>query len=400
MFKRIKFIYTNFNYKIIKNRIQKKNKISVGFLVIYGSVFQYRSLFELISKDPKFSTQILIIPDTARGKQNMLQNLEKSFTSLNLMYPKKVSCSYQNDSFIKINKQFDIIFFCNPYDKMTHKNYRIKTLKKHSLTCYSNYFYFGKLKHELTVVKTNEFNYFWKIFTESPLATNIIKEHIINKNQQLITTGYIKMDNYTNNSGIKSNNIMIAPHHSIHDTNKHIAIGNFLDYADFFIELPKIYPQLNFIFRPHPLLFQNLITNNLWSTKKLANYLSIIKSIKNINYDTSNNYFNTFNNSSALIHDCGSFLAEYLYTDYPQCFILRKDKVLKDNFIKEGITLLDKIYTAKNQQEILNFINTIVINQHDTMKKNRLLYAKKSIRFNHLKASKTALLELKSSLNI
>ena len=49
--------------------------------------------------------------------------------------------------------------------------------------------------------------------------------------------------------------IIIAPHHTIEAKFRNsIGLSNFLEYAELFQELPKKYPQIDFIFRPHPLL--------------------------------------------------------------------------------------------------------------------------------------------------
>lgn len=50
--------------------------------------------------------------------------------------------------------------------------------------------------------------------------------------------------------------ILLCPHHTINT--KELDLSNFLTYSDLFLELPQLYPDVDFIFRPHPLLKYNL----------------------------------------------------------------------------------------------------------------------------------------------
>ena len=100
-------------------------------------------------------------------------------------------------------------------------------------------------------------------------------------------------------------------------------------------------------------------------------------------YQEGGEYLETFAKSSALIHDCGSFMAEYLYTSHPQCFILESKKVINREFLPFGKHLLKNIYTAYTEQNIIDFIEEVVIKGNDYMKKDRIDYATKEIRYNY-----------------
>ncbi|MDA3969259.1 CDP-glycerol glycerophosphotransferase family protein [Helicobacter ibis] len=180
--------------------------------------------------------------------------------------------------------------------------------------------------------------------------------------------------------------IIISPHHTI--TNwEGLRLSNFLEFSDFFLELPKLYPQIHFIFRPHPLLFDTIKQNpNLWNDS-VESYLTKISRIPNMTYDDTSDYLQTFMDSSALIHDCGSFLAEYLFTEKPMLFIAKRAQA-NDSFTKHGKDLLDKLYLAYTQEEIINFINEVVINNNDYMKKKRVNFTNKQIIYNQGNAGK------------
>jgi CDP-glycerol glycerophosphotransferase (TagB/SpsB family) len=295
----------------------------------------------------------------------------------------------------------DIVVFSSPYDGMTHKYFQVKYLRDKALSIFINYFYLGKLKQEIEVVKSKEYSLFWKVFLENDNAKRIVAQHSRSGGKNTFVSGYCKMDKMKDAEVIndrKRKKIIISPHHTVRNINKIIAISNFEIYSDLFLKLPKIYPDIDFVFRPHPLLFFYLSKDDVWGEKKVKNYLSDLQSNTNLVYDTAGNYFDSFVNSDALIHDCGSFLAEYFYTDKPQCYMLREDKKLEDNFMPEGIEMLDFTYKVMNEKDILKFIDDVVISNSDPLKESRLKFAKEKIRINYPSASREIINYIKNEL--
>ena len=103
-------------------------------------------------------------------------------------------------------------------------------------------------------------------------------------------------------------------------------------------------------------------------------------------------------NLKFLFFDFGSFLAEYFYTNKPQCYLLRTDKLLSDNFTENGIKMLENVYTAKNKGEIISFIDNVVINQNDVMYQKRIIYAKQNITINYPNSAEVALNAIKQKI--
>ena len=80
------------------------------------------------------------------------------------------------------------------------------------------------------------------------------------------------------------------------------------------------------------MMFVVLAREDMWGKEKVEEYIEKINAIPNMEYQEGGEYFETFAKSSALIHDCGSFMAEYLYTKNPQCFTLESKKVIDREF--------------------------------------------------------------------
>ena len=411
-----KFIINKFNqYKIpkvhnnykkiikyIKKRVIAKEKINVAFFVIYDSIFPAESLFEQMINDDIFNPCIIVIPDISRGKKNMYYQMDKTYNTLSKKY-KNVYRSFDNtsNSFMDVHKKFHMICTANPYDKMTYHYYQVNYFSKNCLNFYINYFYFGRTHYELRVAKSIEFNLFWKIFVENNNVKKILERENI-KNSNLIVSGYIKMDEYKkyekDNKRFFRKKILITPHHSIDNFIKDLSISNFLKYSDFFLELPLLYPQIDFIFRPHPLLFINLKNDKYWGKEKVDKYITKLKAIPNLTYQDGGSYMQTFAESDCIINDCGSFLAEYFYTGKPQCYMLNKNIDLNFNFLQEGIEMLNNTYKAYSKDDIINFIDNVILKEKDYMKEVRVNYAGENIKINYPFAANAALNYLKKEI--
>lgn len=105
-----------------------------------------------------------------------------------------------------------------------------------------------------------------------------------------------------------------------------------------------------------------------WGDSKTNKYYDQIAAYSNAIYDNSEDYLETFANSDAMIHDCGSFTAEYLFTNKPCCYMLKNLDDINKIFLPMGQKCLDNYYKAFNKNDILNFIDNVVIKGIDPMK--------------------------------
>lgn len=134
-------------------------------------------------------------------------------------------------------------------------------------------------------------------------------------------------------------------------------LSNFLTYYELIQRLPSLYPDVHFVFRPHPLLFTNLVNDKLWTQEQVDSYLADLLN-KGIEYSFSGGYMPLFRNSDALIHDCGSFIAEYLFTGNPCCFVSKKSN--RKHLNPFGRKCLSEHFRAWSEQDILSFIDDVV----------------------------------------
>ncbi len=392
--------------KKIQNKVKNGNKIKVAFLVVFDSVFPAENIFKKMLDDNIFSPYIVVIPDISRGEYNQWYQLNKTYFTLSKKY-KNVYSSYDKEKqcFKDFSDDIDIAFFANPYDRMTHFFYSVEYLFKKCLTIHIPYAYSGQFKYTTKVFASKEYSLFWKIYIENKNTYKIVKKFQKTNLNNLEITGYPKMDNL---SILKSNTaeytqkpiIIIAPHHTIRKIKNYLNISNFLRLADFYLTLPKKYPNIDFIFRPHPLLFVQLKMPNIWGEEKVNAYIEKLKAIPNMKYQDGGEYLSSFEQSAALINDCGSFLPEYFYFNKPQCFVLENQSKINEQFTSFGKKILKHVYKAYTEEDIINFVENVVLNNQDIMKKTREEFAQKEIMINFPNATDVIMTSVKNALGL
>jgi hypothetical protein len=385
--------------------VRKKEKIKVAFFLIHEPVWKYDVLFDLMLRHPRFEPVIFVCPVVNYGMDNMLFEMDKSFESFKKKgYNVIRTFDIETGKYLDIKKTFspDIIFFTNPYQSLQDYRFYIKQFPN-ILTCYvpyavmtTNYEMFYNLDFH---------NLVWKVFSETPIHKAIASNFQKNRGQNNVVTGYpgfdqllinktLSFDVWKNkNSSLKK--IIWAPHHSMNELNM---VSNFLEYHDVFIELAINYKgKLQIAFKPHPLLRIKLEKDPNWGTEKTSIYYNKWENLENGQFENSE-YDNLFLTSDAMIHDCGSFMSEYLITGKPSLFMVRNESVM-NHWSDFGEKAVAVHYQSRDKKELIDFIESVVLGGNDWMKEERNSFVKNNLtQGNNLTASENILNYLESQI--
>ena len=297
----------------------------------------------------------------------------KGSNSLQEQYGDRVIPGYnlKTNEYLELGDEYKIIFFNNPYEMYDHPYHNIKYFDdKDVLTLCTNY---GTPVNTYwdAIIPLDFYSILWKFILETEDHIDYYSKRSMIEGSNALLAGYIKMDDLYDE--IKRNervNIIISPHQTVLE-NTPVSLSNFLRYYDFFLKLPLMYPEINFIFRPHPGLFSGLVFNKIWTQTMVDDYLKKIDAIPNMSYDNANYYLDTFADSDALIHDCGSFIVEYLFTKRPCCFMMKDSGTFTDTLLPFVSKCLENHYKASSEKDILAFIDDVVIKKNDPLKETR-----------------------------
>ncbi|MBO7370837.1 MAG: hypothetical protein J6U11_07360 [Campylobacter sp.] len=277
---------THRSYENVVLNLQKEVKnrpIRFASYVVFDSTFGAKKLYELMKNDDKFDAKIVIVPDTARGEENLKKcyNATKEFFIKN--YGKEMvldGWDEKTGEFLDHSDKFDIIYFANPYDEMVHEYHKICYIaKKNILSIYINYAFSHFKYGEQYIFSIPEMSLCWQVYMNNKFEFDKFTKLALSKGLNAKIVGYAKMDSFKIKKKEKDAKkiILIAPHHTI--KNNVLQISNFLYYYDFILTLPQKFPNVRFIFRPHPLLFTNLLNQGFWSKEQVDEYLEKIKSV-------------------------------------------------------------------------------------------------------------------------
>jgi len=366
-----------------------KERVKVAFFLVSPSSWKYESLYDEMLDNKYFEPIVIIIPFTKEPDEAMHQKMKSAEEFCIKKGYKYISgWDAQRQLFIDITETInpDFIFFSHPYP-ISHKNFNL-TSHLDVLSCWVPYSVrqeslykdmFDQLYH----------NIFWRNYSESAIHLKISKSSARNKGRNVCITGHPIIDAIVaakphNGSWVPQEKpkkrIIWSPHWTIRGyASSPLNWATFLRYSDLMLELAVAYEdQIQFAFKPHPLLRSVLEKDNLWGKSKTENYFNKWQALPNAQIHEEY-YLDLFADSDALIHDCGSFMIEYLALNKPVLY-LQNEADVNYRFNEYGIQALNCHYKALNETDVRNFICNL-IDEKDDLRDERVTFGKKWFMF-------------------
>lgn len=369
--------------------LKGKEKIRVVFLAIHKSVWKVDTVFQRMLEDPFFEPEILVCPYTPYGEERMLEDMEQAYSYFkDKGYP--VVKSLKGDgSWVKLEEiQPDIVFFTNPHN-LTRKEYYEDAYLNY-LSCYVPY------HHEVGNYSGNigQYNQFfhnaqWLIFVPHQNSYETFKKFCQTKAVNVLVTGYPMFESlFYNDIGNfneiskwenSDNRIRIiwSPHHTI--DSEELPYSNFLKYAESIKNLACEHKShAVWSFKPHPILKSKLYDHPKWGRAKTDEYYLFWKNEEYAQLDEGE-YFDLFQQSDAMIHDSGSFLAEYLYFKKPVLYTMAEANSL--SFFNDfGEKALKSCRIANNFLDIEVFVKELIDNSGNDITKEHFDFYNKELK--------------------
>ena len=349
-----------------RERLARGEKVRVAFLVCDVSMFSFEPVYARMKDDPAYDCFIAVVPRVTRGERFLRETLKKTVETLAARYGSAaVRCLYDPDTREErsLEGTADIVFTSIVYDDQTCYRYTALPISDYALVAGILYGYGGVFNSSVYRVATlNQVALFWRFFVSNGVLAELFASARALLKETMRTCGYPKMDRM---AGIprrreRRKTILVCPHHTLaRGPDEILAISTFLKFSDFFVRLPALFPDVHFVFRPHPLLFPRLETDEWWGREKTDAYRAALESQPNVEFQRGGDYFETFVNSDAMVHDCGSFMAEYFYTGHPQCYLLEAPGSLDSQLTVFGKRLQEHVEHASTEEEIVAFVRRV-----------------------------------------
>lgn len=359
-------------------KLKDKTCLKCVFLVTHRQSWKFEYVYKLMLKHPRFEPLVLVCPTVDFGKKKMILHMTDNYEYFkNSGYRVIKAYDEITKKYVDIEKDLkpDILIYTNPYKVLIDNRYFIDKFLKY-LTIYVPYNYGNN--NDYQVFHNLPFhNFLWRLYAESEEHKKYSLKWARNKGRNVVVSGYPGIEPLINKEykplnidwKVKDNSlkkIIWAPHHTI------TPVGNvdyscFIRYCDFMLALANKYKDhAQFVFKPHPILKDKL--DNLWGKEKADAYYEKWTSLQNCSLNDGD-YIDLFFSSDAMIHDCGSFIIEYLYMNKPVMRTLNKNSIdrMFNQFAKK---CLDQYYFAYNEKDIELFVNN-VINGIDPLQEQR-----------------------------
>ena len=363
--------------------LRDKETVEVAFLLTIPGMWKLDYLFEALRADPRYHPYVVIYPYSHFKGFSRLeiwktivrtkQFIEQRGFEYIIPYDKK------KHKWLNINKEYqpDIVFFTTPYRDIEPHYYYYNF--KNKLTCYVPYAFQAMNAYKLNYDQI-AINLYGLNFAETKMHLDFAKKYSRSKGENFVVSGYPGIEVYLHSEYISPDpwkaqtktkkRIIWAPHHTIDNTDD-FQCSTFLLNCNIMLKLAEKYKEeVQFAFRPHQLLKFKL--QKMWGYQATEDYYRKWQTMENTQIEESG-YIDLFIHSDAMIHDSGSFTTEYLYLHKPVMYLVASDNA-RQQFNKFGEKAFECHYQGRNEEQIEQFIQEVVIGGNDTMKEQRDMF--------------------------
>ncbi len=345
-------------------QVAKTRKIRVGFYV-NDVRWKCQNLYDWMEKSEHFEP-FMIVSRTIKALKYESQN-EQELNELYSFFVDKgmktyLAYDFSTETAIPLDTfEPDIIFYSRQWG--VDNNHAIHITSEHSLTCYVPYFISNSPADFES--ESRFYNTLWRYYVINEDLKDEYSKTMSNKGKNLKVVGHPCIDGYLKEETLEKKYTIYAPHWSLHSKNLNYA--TFEWNGKYILEYAKQHPEMNWVFKPHPVLKIRLLECGIMSEQEIEDYYNEWAKI-GIKYEGPE-YLQLFKESKVLITDCGSFLAEYMPTKNP-VILLRSANATPYNFLAQKVTKY--YYHAHNLDDVKVLFEEVLVKGLDKNREKRL----------------------------
>lgn len=217
----------------------------------------------------------------------------------------------------------------------------------------------------------------WRVFARSVSHKKMFSRYCSSGDAHVVVTGHPKIDaivrplptlsgsaRSTEGKSERRRHVLWTPHFSVNEG----GWSTYLKYAEQMLAYFESKPaDLSLIIRPHPLLFGRLKHQGLLDDAGIASLRNRFDQPPYIYFDECEQYDVSFERSSCLVADAGSFLLEYLATEKPILYLHNVD----GPGLNASGAFTENYYQAADFGDIVSFME-MVASGEDPKREQRL----------------------------
>ena len=350
-----------------QKKVKNGEKIKVVFYCqlphIWGCM---ESVYEAATKDANIDAYILAIPnnwDKEVKDTDALEFCKENNYNVISAYDKATDTFFDLEDF-----QPDYVFFPRPYDYYLPEQYRSYNVVKYASTCYICYSYIAEGGYIIdTCFDTRFTSHCYFIFADNDSTEGYCKaNHALAcklGTQKIVKTPFPRFDLMNKWKGCEPEHwklkkeevkkrIIWTPRWA---TEEELGGTNFFTYKDFFFDFAKKHPECDFLFRPHPLAFENFIKTGLMSEEEVREFKETCKKGTNIQLDERKEFLDSFASADILVSDLSGVIEDFLVTGNPLVFCSYETE-----FNEANEKLVEGFYMPHNAEELEEILETLI----------------------------------------
>ncbi len=363
--------YVNAEKKSAK-KVYNHDKIRVVFVCHRPQIWNsLRTIYENCVKDSDFEVIIVTIPNKKQLPKKGLHHELYESEGAEKFY-KDFDCkviegyNYNTGEWLDLKSlEPDYLFYQTPYDISRPYQYRSAVVSQYTKLCYISYgmpFMGGEIAEQSFPIKYLKNTYFQ--FVEFPemgkYYENRIGESKVRRKENVVLTGYPKLDEASGNVGNEGNawiykeeekkfRIMWTPRWTTDEGN-----CTFFELKDNIVRFAENNQNIELLFRPHPQAFDEYYSKGEMTKQEIEEYKAKFESMPNASIDKEKEYLPSFYSTDVLISDESSIIPEYFLTGKPMIF------TYKETHLNElAVKLAEGFYWAKNWEEVNKYLEML-----------------------------------------
>lgn len=298
----------------------KKSKIELVFIIYMPEVFSsFQSIYESACKNSNFSVHILAQPHV--DNQQGLKGQNPAYDYLRNKYDNVIN-AYDNNEWFDLKKlNPDYVFYTRPYNHQYYNDYLPSVVRYYAKVCFEQYSYDMDITADFYIVYNYPFiQNVTFVFNSAESICNKVKKMIKNhkKYPQALCFGFTRFDllkNYSKQDK-KRKTVLWLPRWTA-SKKQGKRQGHFFEYINLFLSFAENNKDIDFIIRPHPLMFANFKLLGLYTEKDIENLYKKCNEIGNVFIDTDKSYLESLLKADILFADYTALLVEYFMTGNP-----------------------------------------------------------------------------------
>lgn len=338
-------------------------------------MWRYEELLDILRKDPRFEPYILAVP----FKQYLDDEQTKCMEEVRAHFSHRDIQFVEEKDFeaFKRNINPDIIFYQQPYQGIYNDPVEWKNNADALLVTAP---YCIPITRLADFLNQRLFITAWRYYVPTSIHQEVIRRKADNYGRNTVVSGELLAPRLLSppvsdpwkeiDDGLQRKRIIWAPHFSINNQKLFERPDFNWSHTVMMRIATELADKVQIAFKPHPRLLTEMYAHPDWGKERADEFYAFWQNGKNTQLVTGE-YLDLFKTSDAMIHNCGSFTAEYMWMDKPVGYLTTDIAKICNELNDFGLRCQEGHYTLSSADDIERFIRRTVIEGDDTLRLTR-----------------------------